>query len=229
MSRSGSNLGGRGPHSTESGARALGGGQVTSPSQVFVANLPYSVTEELFRVMVYPFGNVTSARLIRRRDGTRAHQGYGFVSYADPSDALRAVACLNGAVVGAEQRVIEVTLTHTFHHAIALTSTRASFPSPSSVSVSAARKISQLFVCNVDYSLTGEDLRGAFEPYGAIAQAYLIPDGAGRHKGYGFVKFERDEAAERAKNEWQEFAVNGRAVSVDFSHQYKLVRKNTAV
>lgn len=57
----------------------------------------------------------------------------------------------------------------------------------------------KLYVGNLSYSLTEEDLREAFGKIGEVLSAKIITDAAtGRSKGFGFVEMASDEDGEKA-------------------------------
>ena len=46
----------------------------------------------------------------------------------------------------------------------------------------------KLFVANLDYSITDEELKGQFQAIGEVVEAVIIKDHtSGRSKGFGFV------------------------------------------
>lgn len=56
-----------------------------------------------------------------------------------------------------------------------------------------------IYVGNLSYSVTEEDLREAFEKTGEVQSIRLIKDNAtGRSKGFGFVEMTADEDADKA-------------------------------
>lgn len=56
-----------------------------------------------------------------------------------------------------------------------------------------------IYVGNLSYSVTEEDLREAFEKIGEVQSIRLIKDNAtGRSKGFGFVEMTTDEDADKA-------------------------------
>lgn len=59
-----------------------------------------------------------------------------------------------------------------------------------------------LYVGNLPYSTTGDDLSDAFSPYGSVARTQVISDRVtGRSRGFGFVEMEEGgEAAIDAMN-----------------------------
>ena len=71
-----------------------------------------------------------------------------------------------------------------------------------------------LYVGNLPFNTTADDLREAFSPYGTVARAQVISDReTGRSRGFGFVEMEDGaEAAIEALN-GQEF--QGRTLTVN--------------
>lgn len=55
----------------------------------------------------------------------------------------------------------------------------------------------KLYVGNLPYSVTDDDLRQLFAEYGTVESANVI-NADGRSKGFGFVQFETDEEAKKA-------------------------------
>lgn len=57
----------------------------------------------------------------------------------------------------------------------------------------------KLYVGNLSYQMTEEDLRDLFSPIGEVVSAKIITDAAtGRSKGFGFVEMGSDEEADKA-------------------------------
>lgn len=57
----------------------------------------------------------------------------------------------------------------------------------------------KLYVGNLSYGSTGDDLNQLFNQYGTITEAKVISDKyTGRSKGFGFVTFDNDDAAQKA-------------------------------
>jgi RNA recognition motif-containing protein len=73
----------------------------------------------------------------------------------------------------------------------------------------------KLYVGNLNYQTTDEDLRQAFAPYGEIASAQVIMDETGRSRGFGFVEIEDKAAAEKAIQELGGSQLQGRALTVN--------------
>src|SRR3954469_5733786 len=57
----------------------------------------------------------------------------------------------------------------------------------------------RLYVGNLSYSVTSEDLQEMFEQYGAVASAQVLSDReTGRSRGFGFVEMDNDAEADAA-------------------------------
>ncbi|MEK9660055.1 MAG: RNA-binding protein [Chloroflexota bacterium] len=74
----------------------------------------------------------------------------------------------------------------------------------------------KIFVGNLPYSMTNDELAGTFEPYGEVASASVITDReTGRSRGFGFVEMPDSNQAETAIRALNGAAVNGRPLTVN--------------
>lgn len=73
----------------------------------------------------------------------------------------------------------------------------------------------KLYVGNLSYSTTEEELRGLFEKVGTVVSAVIITDReTGMSKGFGFVEMETDEAAQEAISKLNGTDAKGRTITV---------------
>lgn len=73
-----------------------------------------------------------------------------------------------------------------------------------------------IYVGNLSYQLSDDDLRDAFEAYGEVASAKIIMDrDTGRSKGFGFVEMPDDAAAEEAIKQLDGQDLKGRNLRVN--------------
>jgi RNA recognition motif-containing protein len=73
-----------------------------------------------------------------------------------------------------------------------------------------------IYVGNLAYSVTDDDLRAAFSAFGDVARAKVIMDrDTGRSKGFGFVEMNDDGQAQAAIDGLNEQPINGRNVRVN--------------
>lgn len=73
-----------------------------------------------------------------------------------------------------------------------------------------------IYVGNLPYSATEEQLRTMFGQYGDVSSASIVKDrDTGRSKGFGFVEMTNDSAAEQAIQALNESDMNGRNIKVN--------------
>lgn len=74
----------------------------------------------------------------------------------------------------------------------------------------------KLYVGNLGYSVTENDLQEMFSPHGTIESAQLIIErDTGRSKGFGFVEMSSNEEAQAAINALNGQEHDGRALTVN--------------
>jgi RNA recognition motif-containing protein len=73
-----------------------------------------------------------------------------------------------------------------------------------------------IYVGNLPYSITEDELRTAFERYGAVSSAKIVIDReTGRSKGFGFVEMPDQDEAEAAVKALDGAPLNGRPARVN--------------
>src|SRR5512140_3446820 len=74
----------------------------------------------------------------------------------------------------------------------------------------------KLFVGNLDFNTTAEELRELFSQAGRVVNVSVPTDRAtGRPRGFAFVEFETDEQAEAAMGRFNGHELGGRALRVN--------------
>lgn len=74
----------------------------------------------------------------------------------------------------------------------------------------------KVYVGNLPFTVDREKLMELFQSYGEVEEAVVISDKfSGRSKGFGFVTFKEDEAANKAISEMNEKEVEGRNLKVN--------------
>ncbi len=68
----------------------------------------------------------------------------------------------------------------------------------------------KLYVGNLSYQLSEEELRKAFEPYGEVVSVNII-----HGKGFGFVEMSSPEEAEKAREALNNTVLAGRPMRVE--------------
>ena len=74
----------------------------------------------------------------------------------------------------------------------------------------------KLFVGNLPWGITNDSLRDLFASVGEVVEAMVITDRmSGRSKGFGFVTFATEEAAQAAVAQLNEKEIEGRKIIVN--------------
>lgn len=75
-----------------------------------------------------------------------------------------------------------------------------------------------IYVGNLSWSMSDEDLNSLFTQYGSVSSAKILKDKmSGRSKGFGFVEMENDEEAKAAIEGLNEQEIQGRKIVVNES------------
>ncbi len=73
-----------------------------------------------------------------------------------------------------------------------------------------------IYVGNLHFNVSEDELRKAFEEYGEVASVKIITDKySGRSKGFGFVEMLNDKEAKDAIDNLNGTEIKGRAVNVN--------------
>jgi len=145
---------------------------------LIVNYVPTTLSEEEFRGVFEQLGELESAKLMVDKN-TKQSLGYGFVKYTTPENALKAINELNGKSLQGK-------------------SLKVAYAKP-------PIQYKNLYVSQMDPSITKEDLDALFSPYGKIVESRILLDKTTQaSKGVGFVHYETRAQAEAASN-----ALNG--------------------
>jgi len=76
----------------------------------------------------------------------------------------------------------------------------------------------KLFVGNLSFNATENDLQDAFAAHGTVLEANLMTDRAtGRPRGFGFVTMSTEEEAQKAMNALNGTSIDGRNLTVNIA------------
>ncbi|XVE67189.1 hypothetical protein DITRI_Ditri08aG0140300 [Diplodiscus trichospermus] len=150
-------------------------------------------------------GKVRDVRLIMDRISRRS-KGVGYIEFYDVMSVPMAIALSGQPLLGqpvmvkpseAEKNLVQST-----------TSVAAGQTGPYAAG---ARR---LYVGNLHYNITEDQLRQVFEPFGSVELVQLPLDETGHCKGFGFVQFARMEDAKNALNLNGQLEIAGRVIKV---------------
>lgn len=77
-----------------------------------------------------------------------------------------------------------------------------------------------MYVSNLSFHTTDDDLRVLFEQFGPVSSAKVITDKAtGRSRGFGFVEMASNDEADKAMKGLNNQEIEGRALSVSIAKE----------
>lgn len=77
-----------------------------------------------------------------------------------------------------------------------------------------------IYVGNLDYQITEEDLRDIFEEYGTVTSTKVVIDrDSNRSKGFGFVEMQEQAEGQKAIDELDGAELEGRTMRVNVARE----------
>jgi RNA recognition motif-containing protein len=146
----------------------------------------------------------------------RRSLGYGFITFASEAEAKKAAEELNNKSLDGREINVEVARTKVEpkpkkKKASESSSDESEKKSTKKVSRASEPSKTTLFVANLPYATTDEDLNKLFGTY-KVVSAHITRMKNGRSKGYGFVEFENEEEQLKAIESVKDVQLEGRAI-----------------
>lgn len=192
-----------------SGPRRLqeGGRKEAGAAEVYVGNLSWNAGEDDLRQLFAHCGRIVRVRVLKGEDGRS--KGVGFVGF-DAAEGVDAALRFDGSdYMGRTLRV-----------------SRSGERGPKKDPAEGARAVvstSTVFVGNVSYQCSEEDLRELFSHAGEIKAIRMARDQEGRTKGFAHIEFADQEGVARAIS-YTNTDLKGRQIRVEYSKDSPSVR-----
>jgi RNA recognition motif-containing protein len=145
-----------------------------SLANLYVDNIPKSVSEEELRQLFAPHGTVTRCKI-----AIDFLTRYAFVHFETPEQAANAITALHGAKIHGQDLKVSI----------------AKRKEKPKVQIS---KNLNIYVAGIPKSYSDKDLRTLFSPFGELKEVKILKDPQGQPRGIGFVRFVDKERADQA-------------------------------
>ncbi|GLH16611.1 Poly(U)-binding-splicing factor half pint [Gryllus bimaculatus] len=169
---------------------------------VYVGSISFELKEDTIRQAFLPFGPIKSINM-SWDPVTQKHKGFAFVEYDIPEAAQLSLEQMNGVMIGG--RNIKV-------------GRPSNMPQAQSVIdeiTEEAKQYNRIYVASIHPDLTEDDIKSVFEAFGPIKYCKLAPGSTpNRHKGYGFIEYETQQAAMEAIASMNLFDLGGQYLRV---------------
>ncbi|KAI8065739.1 hypothetical protein BC940DRAFT_303469 [Gongronella butleri] len=188
---------------------------------LYVGELDPNVEEPTLSDIFSSIAPVESIRLVRDAV-TQKSLGYAYITFAREIEGDQAIQALNYTLIKGKPcramwmqhpppvaypdvNYMPPALLHhqhaTHQHHQHLQSPPHHAPPPYAYQLPRPSRFSgNIFIKNLDPSVTTKSLLDTFSSFGQITQCKIVTDDRGQSKGYGFIHFDTMEAAERAIN-----------------------------
>lgn len=175
---------------------------------VFVQQIAARAEQRHLRAFFEQVGPVIDAQIVKDRV-THRSKGVGYVEFKSEESVPKAIE-LTGQKLKSVPIIVQLT------EAEKNRASRAAAASEGGNATNNGAPFHRLFIGNIHFSVTEEDLKEIFSPFGAIEQITLQRDDkiATRSKGYGFVQFVDPKDAKEALRDMNQFELAGRPIRV---------------
>ncbi|XP_068437772.1 poly(U)-binding-splicing factor PUF60-like isoform X8 [Clinocottus analis] len=170
--------------------------------RVYVGSIYYELGEDTIRQAFAPFGPIKSIDM-SWDSVTMKHKGFAFVEYDIPEAAQLALEQMNSVMLGG--RNIKVGRPSNIGQAQPIIDQLAE----------EARAFNRIYVASVHPDLSDDDIKSVFEAFGRIKSCTLARDPTtGRHRGFGFIEYEKPQSALDAVSSMNLFDLGGQYLRV---------------
>uniref|UniRef100_A0A1A8G229 Poly-U binding splicing factor 60KDa n=1 Tax=Nothobranchius korthausae TaxID=1143690 RepID=A0A1A8G229_9TELE len=170
--------------------------------RVYVGSIYYELGEDTIRQAFAPFGPIKSIDM-SWDSVTMKHKGFAFVEYDVPEAAQLALEQMNSVMLGG--RNIKVGRPGGIGQAQPIIDQLAE----------EARAYNRIYVASVHPDLSDDDIKSVFEAFGRIKSCTLARDPtSGRHRGFGFIEYEKPQSALDAVSSMNLFDLGGQYLRV---------------
>jgi len=171
------------------------------PMKIFIGGLPRTYDEDLIRGLFTPHGEVLQIFVPTDRE-TGQPRGFAFLEMPKES-GVNAVEALDQITI--EDRVIKCN-------------EQLSKEELAKRKESRVEEGVKIYVGNVSFETTKEQLVESFEEYGTVSDCYVpLDSNTGMMRGFAFIRMPNEEEANKAIEGWNGEVLGGRVIEVSVS------------
>jgi len=200
-----------------------------SSKQLIVGGLNWEVGWQDLKDLFRQAGDIIRADIHYGTDGNP--KGTGMVVFANAADAVNAISMfdgaeLNGMKLEVKEERFSAPQSGPFGGGRGGFAPRGAFAPRGrggyggSTIGQTASPSNQIFVKNLPWSTSNEDLVELFQTTGTVEYAEALSEG-GRSKGCGIVQFNSNEEAETAIAKFQGYSYGGRPLALEYNARYR--------
>ncbi|KAI3471886.1 hypothetical protein Pfo_028574 [Paulownia fortunei] len=181
--------------------------------QLYVGNLPFSMTSAQLSEIFAEAGRVVSVEIVYDRVTDRS-RGFAFVTMGSVEEAKEAIRLFDGAQIGGRSAKVNFPeVPRGGEREVMSPKIRSSYQG----FVDSPYKI---YAGNLSWGLTSQGLRETFAEQPGFLSAKVIYDrDSGRSRGFGFITFTSAEEVESALNAMNGVEVEGRPLRLNLAEQ----------
>jgi len=171
--------------------------------RIYVGSINFEIKEDTVRQAFLPFGPIKSVDL-SWDPITVKHKGFAFIEYELPEAAQLSLEQMNSVMIGG--RNIKVGRPSNMPQAQPIIEQLSQ----------EAKNFNRIYITSIHTDLTENDIKSVFEAFGKIKNCELAPDPnkQGKHRGYGFIEYETNQAAADAVTSMNLFDLGGQYLRV---------------
>lgn len=168
------------------------------PIKLYIGNLGWDTSNEQLQEEFAAFGSPEECYVVMDRS-TGESRGFGFVTYHSMEEAKQAVAGMNGKELDGRRIKVDIS-------------------KPKGTQSAAEPQGCKLYIGNLGYDTSAEDLKHQFAQYGELTDLTVVTDReTGSSRGFAFATYSSPEDASAAVRELDGFEVDGRQLRVNLS------------
>jgi polyadenylate-binding protein len=152
---------------------------------IFIKNLDKTIDNKALYDTFSAFGNILSCKVVHpdiKTENEDESAGYGFVHFETQEAAEQAIARVNGMSINNKEVYVGPFVRKQERLKL----------------ITNVNQFTNIFVKNLDKSVSDEALREMFVKFGEIQSCVIMKDDKGNSKGFGFINFTDHEAAAAA-------------------------------